>query len=122
MSELQGLQTTIEELNRAGVEVVAISSDERRDALMTATREALGFPLLSDGELAVIDAYGVRHDGVELLGRGIARPAVFLIDEQGVVRWRFVTDNWRVRVRPEQVVEAVRALDGEGGAGGPSGP
>lgn len=110
MSELQGLQTTIDTLRSEGVEVIAISSDDGNDALRTSTKQELGYPVLADPTLRVIDAYGVRHEGVEMFGRGIARPAVFLVDEAGVIRWRFVTDNWRVRVRPEQVLAAARGL------------
>lgn len=64
----------------------------------------LEFPLLSDGELRLIDAFGVRHAGAGIDGGDIARPATFVIDRQGRVVWRDVTENWRVRVRPERLL------------------
>lgn len=132
MSELQGLQTAIDRLRDEGVEVLAISSDDGEDALRVAAKEELGYPVLADPDLEVIDAYGVRHErevidengaryeDVEMFGNAVARPAVFLIDEAGVVRWRFVTDNWRVRVRPEQVLAAARELGTTAPAPAPS--
>jgi hypothetical protein len=39
-----------------------------------------------------------------------ARPAEFLIDPSGTVRWRMVTENFFVIARPEQVLEAAKAL------------
>jgi hypothetical protein len=43
---------------------------------------------------------------------GIARPAELLLDPSGTVRWRDLTDDYRVRARPEAVLEA---FDGIGG-------
>ena len=77
--------------------------DVTRDKL-----EGIDYPLLADPDLTAIDAYGVRHP--EGMGHDIARPATFLVDRQGRVAWRDLTDNWRVRVRPERVLEQVKAL------------
>ena len=35
----------------------------------------------------------------------MARPAELLLDKKGIIRKRFLTDNWRVRVRPEDLIE-----------------
>ena len=69
---------------------------------------ALEFPLLSDPRAEVIEAYGVLHPDGGLDG-AIARPATFLIDREGRVVWRDLTENWRVRVR---AAELVRRLEG----------
>ena len=45
-----------------------------------------------------------------LVGGDIARPAVFILDRRGVVQWRDVTDNWRVRVRPETILEQLSVI------------
>lgn len=78
------------------------------------TREAFGpgrfaFPILADPDFHAIDAYGLRHPSGGMDG-DIARPAIFLIDGQGQVVWRHLTDNWRVRPRPESVLQRVRQL------------
>lgn len=65
------------------------------------------YPLLADPDLVAIDAYGVRHPGG--MGHDIARPATFLIDRRGRIAWRDLTDNWRVRLRPERVLEQLAA-------------
>ncbi len=58
----------------------------------------------------MIDAYGVRHpDGMET-GRDIARPAIFLIDRQGRIVWRDLTDNYRIRVRPGRILEELATI------------
>ena len=40
----------------------------------------------------------------------IARPATFILDREGTIVWRDLTENWRVRVRPERLIEQLRAL------------
>ena len=39
-------------------------------------------------------------------GADIARPAEFLLDSNGVVRWVNLTENIAVRARPQQVLDA----------------
>jgi len=43
-------------------------------------------------------------------GKDIARPAEFLVDRSGTVRWRNLTGDIRVRARPELMLEAARSL------------
>jgi hypothetical protein len=33
-----------------------------------------------------------------------------LIDPQGVIRWTEFTENWRIRARPEQILEVLDAM------------
>jgi peroxiredoxin len=58
----------------------------------------------------VIRRYGVVHEKAGVGGADIARPAEFLVDRNGIVRWRNLTENFRVRLRPEQILAAARAL------------
>jgi peroxiredoxin len=45
-------------------------------------------------------------------GRDIARPAEFLVDASGTIRWVNLTDDIRVRARPEAVLQAIDRLPG----------
>ncbi len=72
--------------------------------------QGLEYAVLSDPDLQVIDAFGVRHPDGYIDG-DIARPATFIIDRGGEIVWRFVPDNWRVRVRPEQLLEQLRRIN-----------
>ncbi len=98
------MQTRIDEIRQVGAEVVAVSVDPS-----TTTQEKLGdsgieFPLLADPDLVTIDAFGVRHPEGGMDGTDIARPATFLIDPEGRIIWRELTDNWRIRLRPERLL------------------
>ena len=73
----------------------------------------LEYRVLSDSDREAIRAYGVLHPGASIDGGDIARPATLVIDADGIVRWRNLTENWRVRVRPDSVIEALAGLDAD---------
>lgn len=103
------MQSHIGEIRAQGAEVVAISADTVADSAKLAHSKRFDLVLLSDTELKVIDAYGLRHAKGGIYG-DVARPATFILDRQGRVAWRELTDNWRVRVRPEPVIEQLRKM------------
>lgn len=98
---MQSRYTQIRELD---AEIIAVCTDSPEDNARVAKNAGLGFSILSDPDLKMIDAYGVRHEGASIDGDDVARPAVFIINKNGQVVWRMITDNYRVRVRPETVI------------------
>ena len=71
----------------------------------------LDFPILSDSENTVIQEWGLVDKEGGLGGADIARPSTFLIDAQGVIRWRDLASNWRIRSSPEEIIEAIHRMD-----------
>lgn len=67
----------------------------------------LEFPLLSDPGSQVIGRYGILNPD----GRGWPHPTVFLIDRDGVVRWRFMEVDYTTRASNEQLIAALQALN-----------
>ncbi len=110
MTELHGLQSSIEEFEERDVEVIAISPDSVERNAQVAQRLGLEYPVLADEDLRVISAFGVAHPGGGPGGGDIARPASFVVVD-GTVRWRDLTDNWRVRPRPGEILEVLDGLD-----------
>lgn len=74
----------------------------------------LPFSLLSDVELTAIDAYGVRHRD-EPKGRQIARPAIFLLDANGVVRYAYVGEHERDRPAIGTILLGLESIEVEAG-------
>ena len=68
------------------------------------------FTFLSDPKAEVIRRYDLLHPGGGVNGQDIARPAEFLVDSSGVIRWVNLTEDYRVRARPEEIVEEIRKL------------
>jgi peroxiredoxin len=76
-------------------------------------RQKLGysFTFLSDPKAEVIRRYDLLHRGAGPNGTDVARPAEFLIDSSGIVRWVNLTENIAVRAQPERVLEAFQQLE-----------
>ncbi len=68
------------------------------------------FLFLSDPKAEVIRKYDLLHTGAGENGADISRPAEFLLDSSGKVRWVNLTENYWVRARPEQILEAAKAV------------
>jgi peroxiredoxin len=84
--------------------LVAISVDPVRVNLWLAEKAGLTFPLLSDPEARAIRPYDLLHIRGGPKGADIARPAEFLTDSTGTVRWVNLTDDIRVRARGGEVL------------------
>jgi peroxiredoxin len=110
MSELQGLQLNLDELRRRGVQVAGVVTDPPDTNARVVRSLGLGYRVLADADLRLIDAYGLRHPGAGPDGSDIAHAASLLLDRDGAVRWTAVTDNVRRRPTPATVLEAVDAL------------
>jgi len=105
------LQSRLQEIRNHGGRVVAVCVDSVEKNRGVVEQLKLDFPILADTDFVTTDAYGLRHKlGNPMEGRDISRPAIFLLDSEGIVRWRYLTDNWRVRVRPEAIVEQLAEM------------
>ena len=99
-----------QELKEAGIRVVAISIDTPEESRKLAQEQGYTFTMLSDPNAEVIRRYDLVHAGAGEGGKDIARPAEFLIDSSGTVRWVNLTENYMVRARPEQILDAAKQL------------
>ena len=89
---------------------MAISVDPPEVSRDLCQKQGYTFTFLSDPKAAVIRRYDLLHPGAGINGQDIARPGEFLVDSAGVVRWANLTEDFRVRARPEQIIEAAKAL------------
>jgi peroxiredoxin len=111
---LRSFQHRLSEFDARGINVVAISVDPPDVNKRQSQKLGYTFPLLSDPNAKVIRRYDVLHPGAGPRGADIARPAEFLLDSDGIVRWVNLTDNIAVRARPEQMLEAFNQLSPAG--------
>jgi len=107
---LRSIERNLDKFNEAGIRPVAISVDPPEVSRDLAHKAGYSFPLLSDPRAEAIRRYDLMHAGAGIKGQDIARPAEFLLDSSGVVRWVNLTENYWVRARPEQILEAGQAL------------
>lgn len=97
-------------MQAVGIRPVAISVDPPEVSRDLVRKGGYTFPILSDPKAETIRSYDLVHSGAGENGRDIARPAEFLLDSSGTVRWVNLTENYWVRARPEQILEAAKAL------------
>jgi len=107
---LRSIQKKLSAFHEAGIRPVAISIDSPEQSRGLSQKAGYTFPLLSDPKLEAIGRYDLIHKGQGENGQDIARPAEFLLDSSGIVRWRMLTENYWVRARPDQVLEAAKLL------------
>jgi peroxiredoxin len=108
---LRGIERSLGKLSEAGIRPVAISIDTPEDSRNLAQSQGYTFPILSDRNAEAIRRYDLVHAKAGINGEDIARPAEFLIDSSGTVRWINLTENYWVRARPEQVLEVAKLLN-----------
>jgi peroxiredoxin len=110
----------LRDLTRAYPEVrfFAISRDLAGDSRELARKIALDgrgavtFSLLSDPKSAVIDRYGIRDPAYAKENiDGVPKPAVFVLDQRGRVRWAKIENDYRERPSNEEVAAALDAFD-----------
>jgi peroxiredoxin len=107
---LRGFEQHLNEFHQRGVEVVAISVDSPADSQKLCQSRGYTFPFLADPKAETIRQFGVLHANGAGEGKDIARPAEFLVDSTGTIRWVNLTGDFRVRARPELVLAAIDRL------------
>jgi len=102
------LQLRIEDIRSNGARLAAVSVDPVARNLELASQHGFDFPILSDPDAEAARAFGVFHPGAGPGGSDLARPATFIFTG-GQLRWRNLTDNYRIRPRPEELLRALEA-------------
>lgn len=94
------------------MQILAVSVDSHDDSkkfiekLKERFTGDLDFPLLEDKDRKVINRYGIFNPE----SKGWPHPSTFIIDTKGIVRWRAVETNFRVRPSNQQILEALRKI------------
>ena len=96
-------------------EIVTVSVDDSAGMQLMIDRVAAtdgvapDFVMLSDPDHRVIDRYGLFNPDTPP-NRPLPHPATYVIDKDGVVRYRFVEVDYRVRPSNEEILELLRSL------------
>jgi len=103
----------LQDFEKLGVKVAAISVDSPSESQDLCRKAGYTYTFLSDPDAEAIRRYDLLHRGAGVKGHDIARPAEFLVDSSGTIRWINLTDDLRVRARPDQMLQAASALASE---------
>jgi peroxiredoxin len=126
-SEIHSLTTAFEEFQKRGVTPVAVSVDTPDQEAKLKATYTIPFPVLSDGDASMIQAFHVVNHvdeatlakmkgfGVDLkkysgkTHHEIAIPAFLLVDRAGVVRWAHSDPDFKTRPSTAQLLGVIDA-------------
>ncbi len=101
------------EFDKRGVVVVTVSTDTPKVIRKKRKNHGLQAHMLSDRDLAVTDAFGLRNMGFHTGNprddvEALPVPTTLLIDADGKVLWKDQSENYQRRSGPEIVLAALR--------------
>lgn len=92
--EMCTFRDSIQALNSLNAQVVGISVNDPFTNKAFAEANKLQFPILSDYTRETVRKYNVFHDHFAgLAGYTAAKRSVFVLDDDGIVRYRWVSDD-----------------------------
>ena len=95
-----------DELRAAGVRLVAVAHDDRERLESFVDDNEIAYPVLVDPNGAVIERWGIRNR--EHTSGILPDPASFVVDRDGIVRWKQIDEDYTVRPPVGELLEAVR--------------
>jgi peroxiredoxin len=94
IKEMCTLRDALAKLGNLYAQVVAVSVNDPFALKGFHEDNALNFPLLSDYTRETIKAYDVElHDFAGLKGYTVAKRSVFIVDANGVLKWKWVSND-----------------------------
>jgi peroxiredoxin len=92
--EMCAFRDSMTKLDQMKAQVVGVSVNDPWSNKGFAERNLLTFPLLSDYNRDTIRLYGIElRDFAGLKGYSVAKRSVFVIDKNGVVRYRWISED-----------------------------
>ncbi|WP_225336530.1 redoxin domain-containing protein [Halomicrobium urmianum] len=106
-NEMVALQDRLGEFEDAGATVLGVSADSAFSQGAFREEHGIEFDLVSDMDRNAIEAYGLEIDITDLGLHGVANRAVFVIDENGTVTYRWVSDDPTNEPDYDELLDAV---------------
>lgn len=112
MRQLGELGNLLNKQEKERVQILAVSIDSQQasrqliEKLQERTPGDYNFPFLEDKGHKVIDRYGILNS----TGKGWPHPSTYIIDTEGVVRWKFVETNPAKRPSNLQILSEVKKI------------
>ena len=110
--EMCAFRDSMARLTNLKAQVIGISVNDPFSNKAFAEKNKLPFPILSDYNHEVINAYGVKaHNFSGLNGYTVAKRSVFIIDQNGIVRYAWITDDPATEPNYEEIEKALQNLE-----------
>lgn len=98
-----------DQIQAMGFNIVAMTYDPVEFLKTVEEDRDVRFPMLHDDNVSYINALGIRNLDYQPGQRayGIPYPGIFLLDADGVIRYKFAEEDYRVRPDFADVLEAL---------------
>jgi peroxiredoxin Q/BCP len=103
--QLKSYRDDFDAFEEAGMSVLAVSPQDVDSKERWCEREQFQFPLLADTDKRVIRLYGVTSPVI-----GVKR-SIFLIDREGIVRWRFSGAVRAIFKKPRELADLLSSFE-----------
>ena len=124
--ELRRLQDSLSLITAKGGQVVAITPEQKEGVDSIIAKTGATFPIISDADMKISTNYGVaykvddrtvgryKNAGIDLLKANgqkqasLPVPAVYIINSDGAVTFRYFNEDYRKRVWVKEILEALK--------------
>jgi len=107
--QLCAMRDSMGDLQKWGAKVFGISTDSHHSHRVFKEQNRLNYPLLSDWNKTVSTAYGVLYERFGGFGlHGVTKRSVFVLDADGVIRYKWVTEDPKVPPDHQRILEEVK--------------
>jgi peroxiredoxin len=126
--QLKDLKDSMSELTKLGYQLIAVSSDQPKELVVTSHKHDLGYALYSDSSAEAAKSFGLAfhvsdQENKKYKGYGIdiekasgntqhilPVPAVFIVSTDGEIQFEYVNPNYKVRLRKEILLSAAKVF------------
>ena len=111
-AQLKSLKDVQASLAQRGYGLAALSYDPPTVLAGFAAKTGIGYTLLSDEKSAMIDAFGLRDPAYApgSYAFGVPKAAILVVDAKGVLRWKSVATDYKIRADNAAILKAVDGL------------
>jgi peroxiredoxin len=107
--EMCTFRDSLDELKNYGAQVIGISVDGPFANKIFTENRHLNFPVLSDYKREVINKYGIKmRDLASLKDYDAAKRSIFIIDENGKIQYRWISDNPLIEPNYQEIKEYLK--------------
>lgn len=106
--QLGNLQENLSNFKAQDAEIIAVSADDALHALNSVGEHGLTFKVVPDHDKKVIKAFGVGN----ISKKGIAWPALFVVDKKGVVQMSFANREGH-RLHSNEILPVLSKITGK---------
>lgn len=107
--QLISLETIAEDIRGKGFNLIAISYDPIEELAKFKTRRDISYPLLSDKDSEIIDAFDIRNEKFKPghYAYGVPHPLIAFVDTDGVIKAKLYEESFKNRPELENILKTL---------------